>query len=169
MTPHNGWHRLVGALAAGAIAGTLFAGIGAPTAIAAPGDDETTDTEAPAEPAMTGDQALAIIQQDYDLGAGGGQLSNFVHEVLVLRNLGFRPSKANQKAIAEPWRSGRTRHRCSRPSRRPSPTSARSRRRQAAQHGAGRQPRLRHRRRARAVQPTGRDHRRPRLICAARA
>ncbi len=50
MTPHNGWHRLVGALAAGAIAGTLFAGIGAPTAIAAPGDDETTDTEAPAEP-----------------------------------------------------------------------------------------------------------------------
>ena len=100
MTPHNGWHRLVGALAASAIAGTLFVGIGAPTAIAAPGDDETTDTEAPAEPAMTGDQALAIIQQDYDLGAGGGQLSNFVHEVLVLRNLGFRPSKANQKAIA---------------------------------------------------------------------
>ena len=50
MTPHNGWHRLVGALAAGAIAGTLFVGIGAPTAIAAPGDDETTDTEAPAEP-----------------------------------------------------------------------------------------------------------------------
>ena len=101
MTPHNGWHRLVGALAASAIAGTLFVGIGAPTAIAAPGDDETTDTEAPAEPAMTGDQALAIIQQDYDLGAGGGQLSNFVHEVLVLRNLGFRPSKANQKAIVE--------------------------------------------------------------------
>ena len=50
---------------------------------------------------MTGEQALAIIQQDYDLGAGGGQLSNFVHEVLVLRNLGFRPSKANQAAIVE--------------------------------------------------------------------
>jgi hypothetical protein len=100
MTSHNGLRRLVGGLAAGAIAGTLFAGIGAPTAIAAPGDDETSDTEAPAEPTMTGDQALAIIQQDYDLGAGGGQLSNFVHEVLVLRNLGFRPSKANQKAIA---------------------------------------------------------------------
>ncbi len=114
MTPHNGWHRLVGALAASAIAGTLFVGIGAPTAIAAPGDDETSDTEAPAEPTMTGEQALAIIQQDYDLGAGGGQLSNFVHEVLILRNLGFRPSKANQTAIvagpgeaAEPGTAGR--------------------------------------------------------------
>ncbi|WP_123027790.1 hypothetical protein [Mycolicibacterium stellerae] len=101
MTSQNGRRRLVGALAGGMVAGALFAGIGAPTAFAAPGDDESTDTEAPAQPAMTGDQALAIIQQDYDLGAGGGQLSNFVHEVLVLRNLGFRPSKANQTAIIE--------------------------------------------------------------------
>jgi hypothetical protein len=101
MTSHNGRRRLIGALAGGMVAGALFAGIGAPTAVAAPGDDETTDTEAPAAPTMTGEQALAIIQQDYDLGAGGGQLSNLVHEVLVLRNLGFRPSKANQTAIAE--------------------------------------------------------------------
>jgi hypothetical protein len=102
MTSHNPWRRRVaGALACGAIAGTLLAGIGAPTAFSAPGDEDTTDTEAPAQPKMTGEQALAIIQQDYDLGAGGGQLSNYVHEVLVLRNLGFRPSKANQTAIAE--------------------------------------------------------------------
>jgi hypothetical protein len=98
MTSQNGWRRVAGALAGGAIAGALILGIGAPTALAVPGDDETTDTEAPA---MTGDQALAIIQQDYDLGSGGGQLSNFVHEVLVLRSLGFRPSKANQTAIIE--------------------------------------------------------------------
>lgn len=98
MTSQNGRRRLVGALAGSVIAGALFAGIGAPTVLAAPGDDGTTDTEAPA---MTGEQALAIIQQEYDLGAGGGQLSNFVHEVLVLKNLGFRPSKANQTAIAE--------------------------------------------------------------------
>jgi hypothetical protein len=97
MTSQNRRRRVVGALACGVVAGALFAGIGAPAAIAAPGDD-TTDTEAPK---MTGEQALAIIQQDYDLGAGGGQLSNYVHEVLVLRNLGFRPSKANQTAIAE--------------------------------------------------------------------
>ncbi len=101
MTSQNGRHRLVAALAGSVVAGALFAGIGAPTALAAPGDDATTDTEAPAAPTMTGEQALAIIQQDYDLGAGGGQLSNFVHEVLVLRNLGFRPSKANQTAIVE--------------------------------------------------------------------
>ena len=98
MKSQTGWRRIAGVLAGGAIAGALIAGLGAPSALAAPGDD-TTDTEA--APAMTGEQALAIIHQDYDLGAGGGQLSNFVHEVLTLRNLGFRPSKANQTAIAE--------------------------------------------------------------------
>ena len=97
MTSQNCRRPLISALACGVVAGSLFAGIGAQAAIAAPGDD-TTDTAAPK---MTGEQALAIIQQDYDLGAGGGQLSNYVHEVLVLRNLGFRPSKANQTAIAE--------------------------------------------------------------------
>src|SRR4051812_10864818 len=96
MTSQNGRRRVVGALAGGMVAGALFAGIGAPTAVAAPGDDETTDTEAPAQPKMTGDQALVLLQQQYDTGSGGGQVSNFVHEVLVLRNLGFRPSKANQ-------------------------------------------------------------------------
>ncbi len=115
MTSQNGWRRLVGALAGGAIAGALLAGIGAPTAIAAPGDD-TTDTEAPATPTMTGEQALAIIQQDYDLGAGGGQLSNFVHEVLVLRNLGLQAVEGEPKRdrggageAAEPGAAGRRR------------------------------------------------------------
>ena len=100
MTSQNGWRRLAGALAGSVIAGALIAGIGAPTALSAPAD-EATDTQAPGAPEMTGDQALAIIQKDYDMGAGGGQLSNFVHEVLVLRNLGFRPSNANKKAIVE--------------------------------------------------------------------
>lgn len=97
MTSHNGWRRLTGALAGSAVAGALIVGVGTPAALAAPADD-TTETEAPA-PAMTGEEALAIIQQDYDTGAGGGQLSNLVHEVLVLRNLGFRPSNANKNAI----------------------------------------------------------------------
>jgi hypothetical protein len=102
VTSNNRWRRRVArALAGSALAGTLIAGVGAPIASAAPGDDGATDTEAPAQPSMTGEQALAIIQQDYDLGAGGGQLSNLVHEVLVLRNLGFRPSKANQTAIVD--------------------------------------------------------------------
>lgn len=101
MTSQNGWHRIAGVLAGGAIAGALIVGIGAPSALAAPGDDDTTDTEAPAAPAMTGAQALALLQQQYDTGAGGGQVSKFVHEVLTLQNLGFRPSKANQTAIVE--------------------------------------------------------------------
>jgi hypothetical protein len=101
MTSHNGWRRLTGALAGTAIAGALFVGFGTPTAMSAPADDDATDTEASATPTMTGDQALAIIQQDYDLGAGGGQLSKLVHEVLVLRNLGFRPSNGNKVAIEE--------------------------------------------------------------------
>ncbi len=101
MTSQNGWRRPVGAVAGSMIAAALIAGFGAPTAASEPSSSSTTEAEAPPAPAMTGEQALAIIQQDYDLGAGGGQLSNFVHEVLVLRNLGFRPSKANQNAIAE--------------------------------------------------------------------
>ena len=100
MTSHNGWRRVAGALAGSAIAGALIVGFGAPTALSAPGDD-TTETDAPATPTMTGDEALAIIQQDYDLGAGGGQLSQLIHEVLVLRNLGFKPSNANKVAIQE--------------------------------------------------------------------
>ena len=90
-----------GALAGSAITAALIVGVNAPTALSAPGDDDTTETEAPATPTMTADQALAIIAEDYDTGAGGGQLSNLIHEVLVLRNLGFKPSNANKVAIQE--------------------------------------------------------------------
>ena len=41
MTSQNGWRRLAGALAGGAVAGALIAGVGAPTALAAPADDST--------------------------------------------------------------------------------------------------------------------------------
>lgn len=100
MTSQNGWRRMTGVLAGGAIVAALIVGVNAPTAQSAPADD-TTDTEATPTPTMTADQALAIIQQDYDTGAGGGQLSTLIHEVLVLRNAGFRPSNANKVAIQE--------------------------------------------------------------------
>jgi hypothetical protein len=99
MTSQNGWRRVAGALAGSAIAGALIAGIGAPTAWSVPADDQSTDTDVPAAPRMTADQALAIIEQDYDTGSGGGQLSNLIHQVLTLRNAGFKPSKGNQDAI----------------------------------------------------------------------
>jgi hypothetical protein len=99
MTSQNGRRRVAGALAGSVIAGALIAGIGAPIAWSAPADDQTTDTEAPAAPRMTADEAIAIIDKEYDTGSGGGQISNLIHQVLMLRNAGFKPSKANQDAI----------------------------------------------------------------------
>jgi hypothetical protein len=105
MTSQTGKHRrgwrsaVTGALAVG-----LMAGFGAPTALAEPEPTPVTDaqpreTEAPATPTMTADQALAIIANEYDTGAGGGQLSNLIHDVLTLRAQGFMPSNGNKMAI----------------------------------------------------------------------
>jgi hypothetical protein len=102
MTSHTGknrsaWRRAVtGAVAGGALAVGLMVGLGAVTALAEPADP-TTQTDTP--PTMTADEALAIIATDYDMGAGGGQLSNLIHEVLVLRAQGFYPSNSNKQAI----------------------------------------------------------------------
>jgi hypothetical protein len=89
-----------GVLAGGALAvGVMFGG-GAPAAWADPADSSGTTTDAaPATPEMTADQALAIIGSEYDTGAGGGQLSNLIHQVLKLRGQGFLPSKGNRMAI----------------------------------------------------------------------
>ena len=95
----HGWRRVVTAgLAGGAVAAGVMAGFGAPTAMADPADP-TTQTDTP--PVMTADEALAIIDRDYDIGAGGGQLSTLIHDVLKLRALGFKPSNANKEAITK--------------------------------------------------------------------
>lgn len=96
------WRRSVaGMLAAGAMTAGLMSGFGMATALADP-DESTPDAAATSTPApapMTADQALAIVAADYDLGAGGGQLSNLIHSVLKLRAQGFMPSAANRAAI----------------------------------------------------------------------
>jgi hypothetical protein len=100
-TGKNGHHsRLVitGVLAGGAVAAGVMAGFGAPTVLADPATP-TRPTDTP--PAMTADEALAIIDKDYDTGAGGGQLSTLIHDVLKLRGLGFKPSNANKEAITK--------------------------------------------------------------------
>ncbi len=89
---------VMAALAGGAVAAGVMVGFGAPTALADPATP-TTPTDTP--PAMTADQALAIIDKDYDTGAGGGQLSSLIHEVLKLRAQGFKPSNANREAITK--------------------------------------------------------------------
>ena len=100
------------AVVSSAMAATLLTGFGAATALAEPGDSctgaecakndpATPNAQTGPAPAMTADQVLAIIDQDYDTGAGGGQLSTLIHDVLKLRALGFKPSNANKDAIVK--------------------------------------------------------------------
>jgi hypothetical protein len=100
----HGWRRAItGGVASSALALGLLMGFGSPATLAQPETDSQGDASPTeqAEVPQTADEVLAIIARDYDLGAGGGQLSNFIHEVLVLRSLGFMPSKANKDAIVE--------------------------------------------------------------------
>jgi hypothetical protein len=115
------WRRaMVGAV----LAVGLMSGLGVSTAYAQPDDDASStasDTRAPGEsctgedckkpiegqpqaaeePAMTADQALAIIHNEYNLGDGGGQLSKLIDDVMKMRAQGFKPSNANKEAIQD--------------------------------------------------------------------
>ncbi len=128
MTPQTsknsyGWHRAVsGGAAVGTLAASLLIGLSVSTAFADPADPTTeaptpaaegpptpctgeechkNADQAPATPTMTADQALQIIDAEYDTGAGGGQISNMIHDILRLRSQGFKPSNANKLAIQE--------------------------------------------------------------------
>jgi hypothetical protein len=95
------------AVAGGAVTAVLISGFGVATAFACTGadceknDPATPNAEPAAPPPMTADQVLMIIDQDYDTGAGGGQLSGLIHSVLKLRAQGFKPSKGNTDAIVK--------------------------------------------------------------------
>ena len=122
---------IIGGVSGGAIAVALMSGFGASTAFAQPartgrhppdrsdrgctGDDcakrdaaaadcpKNADCPADGErqPTMTADQALAIINNEYALGDGGGQLSTLIDDVMKLRAQGFKPSNANKPAIED--------------------------------------------------------------------
>ncbi|CDP89515.1 MULTISPECIES: hypothetical protein [Mycolicibacterium] len=97
----HSWRRVVtGAMTGGALAVGLLAGVGAPTAAADPAEP-TPQADAPAPRQMTADEALAIIAKDYDTGEGGGQISTLIHDILKLRQQGYKPSNANREAITE--------------------------------------------------------------------
>ncbi|KHO18829.1 hypothetical protein [Mycolicibacterium setense] len=105
----NSWRRAVtGSVTGGALVLGLLVGAGAPTAAADPVQpaQPTPAADAPgAEPAaapqMTADEALSIIAKDYDTGEGGGQISTLIHDILKLRQQGYKPSNANREAITE--------------------------------------------------------------------
>ncbi|ART69656.1 hypothetical protein BTO20_14580 [Mycobacterium dioxanotrophicus] len=104
-TSGNRWRVAVtGAVAGSALAAGLLAGVGAPIALADPAADANANAAAtadapPAAPEMTADEALAIIDKEYDTGAGGGQISQLIHSILQLRAQGFKPSNGNREAI----------------------------------------------------------------------
>lgn len=87
------------AVLSGGLAVAFTLGISVGTAQA----DTTTapPTPANAAPAQTADQLLAIIAQQYDTGAGGGQVSNLIHAVMQLRAQGIKPSESNRAELAD--------------------------------------------------------------------
>ena len=81
-TTNNGWRRvLTGVVAGGALAVGLVIG---------------SSTTAHAD-------VLDDIGVKYMQGAGGGQISNFVKESLILRSQVFKPSKSNLEALQAGW------------------------------------------------------------------
>ncbi|MET0994473.1 MAG: hypothetical protein ABWY20_10490 [Mycobacterium sp.] len=99
-----GWRRAAtGAVASSAIAVGLMTGFGSPAALADPETDPQADAPPTAQPDVpqTAEEVLAIIEADYDLGSGGGQLSNLIDDVMRLRAQGFYPSNANKEAIVK--------------------------------------------------------------------
>jgi hypothetical protein len=99
-TSKNGWRRAIAAgVAGGAMATGLLTTASAAPAWAEPTTEAPAPNDAAAAPQMTADQALAIIDSDYDTGAGGGQISTLIHKILKLRQAGYYPSNANKDAI----------------------------------------------------------------------
>lgn len=90
------------ALASGALlAGVVGFGTAAAWAEPTPTPGDGSESSADGAPAqeMTADQALAIIANEYDTGAGGGKVSVLIHNILQLRAQGFMPSQGNREAI----------------------------------------------------------------------
>lgn len=104
-TGSNSWKRSVTSVASLVASGALAFGLlaAAPSALAEPAADPSAQAEAPEQlpEDMTADQALAIIAADYDTGAGGGKISNLIHQIMQLRAAGFRASSANRAAIVD--------------------------------------------------------------------
>ena len=100
---HGGRRAVTGAVASSALAVGLMTGFGSPAALADPETDPQADASPTAQAPVpqTAEEVLAIIEAEYDLGSGGGQLSNLIDDVMRLRAQGFLPSNANKKAIVK--------------------------------------------------------------------
>lgn len=101
------WRRNVRGAVVGAVTAGLVAGFGSQVALADPTTAPATPTTSAAASDSgvpqfkSADELLLFIDQEYDQGAGGGQLSNLIKSVMKLRAAGFKPSKANVAAIIQ--------------------------------------------------------------------
>lgn len=97
--------RGVQGLAVGVVTAALIAGFGSATALAEPSSTAPATPTASADSGVpqfkSADELLLYIDQEYDQGAGGGQLSNLIKSVMKLRAQGFKPSKANVAEIMD--------------------------------------------------------------------
>lgn len=97
--------RRVRGVAVGVVTAALIAGFGSAPALADPSSTAPATPTAQADSGVpqfkSADELLLYIDQEYDQGAGGGQLSNLTKSVMKLRAQGFKPSKANVAAIMD--------------------------------------------------------------------
>ncbi len=95
------WRRSVAtALAGTVVVGGLVSGFTAPAALAQPADSSTA-TETQEQPKrVSPDRVLMAISQEYQTGAGGGQVSKLIDQVMTLRKRGVRVSRSNAQALA---------------------------------------------------------------------
>jgi hypothetical protein len=90
------WRRAVRGTAIGALAAGLLVAVGTPQALADPSTTPATPSSDNGVPQFqSADQLIAFIDQEYDQGAGGGQLSNLIKQVMKLRAQGIKPSRTN--------------------------------------------------------------------------
>ncbi|BBY67269.1 hypothetical protein [Mycolicibacterium helvum] len=90
------WRRAVRGTAIGALTAGLLVGMGTPQALADPVTTPATPNSDNGVPQFqSADQLLLFIDQEYDQGAGGGQLSNLIKQVMKLRAQGIKPSRTN--------------------------------------------------------------------------
>ncbi|BBX16590.1 hypothetical protein CRI77_23985 [Mycolicibacterium duvalii] len=93
------------AVAAAALAGALSVPTAAaqpaqPTQPAQPGQPTAPSGQQDAPVRVNPDRLLMTISQEYQTGAGGGQVSKLIDQAMTLRMQGFRPSMANAQALA---------------------------------------------------------------------
>ncbi|MCX2934148.1 hypothetical protein ORI20_28160 [Mycobacterium sp. CVI_P3] len=100
------WRRAARGTAIAAMAAGLLVGVGTSAALAAPSTtpatpSATADSDSGTPQFQSADQVLMYINQEYEQGASGGQLSNLIKQVMKLRAQGIKPSRTNIAEIQD--------------------------------------------------------------------